>query len=128
MSGQGGIAVLVSGSQVFLAVFSSLGGRTGETSGQSRLAGVGLWALGAIGTAGCMFAHRFLVRHPDYTRVIAPVLERLEGRSLDAHGKRKGLERSRNVFKKNWALELAVAYVFVVTLVRFPTPTDGLGY
>lgn len=113
MSGQGGIAVLVSGAQVFLAIFSALGsGGAGETAGQSRMAGVGLWALGAVGAAGCMAAHRYLVRHPDYDRIMEPLFLR-----RDADERKNGSEVTKKVFRKNISLELAVAWVFVVTLV-----------
>lgn len=124
MSGQGGIAVLVSGAQVFLAIFSALGTGGGETAGQSRMAGVGLWALGAIGAGVCMAAHRFLVRHPEYEKVMEPLYIRQDGNE-----RKNGSEISRKVFKKNILLEIAVAWVFVVTLVCNPSShnsVDGL--
>ena len=118
MSGQGGIAVLVSGTQVFLAIFSALGAKapSDETQSQSTLAGVGLWALGGVGTVGCIYAHRYLMRHPDYASVLAPLLSRRE-EAGNSETKRKDREVLKRVFKRNLLLEIAVAWVFVVTLV-----------
>jgi equilibrative nucleoside transporter 1/2/3 len=125
MSGQGGIAVLVSFVQVFLAVFSALGTKSapedGEsipvgTQAQSTLAGVGLWALGAIGTVACMSAHRYLAQHPDYLAVLAPIIHRSEETETET-SKRKGREILSRVFRKNARLEFSVGWVFVVTLV-----------
>jgi equilibrative nucleoside transporter 1/2/3 len=114
MSGQGGIAVLVSGAQVFLAMFSALGSRggLGETAGQSKMAGVGLWAIGALGSGVCLGAQRYLETHVDYERIIEPLYIR-----RDADERKGGMEVIKTVFKKNLLLEIAVAWVFVVTLV-----------
>ncbi|WVQ98536.1 hypothetical protein IAU59_005662 [Kwoniella sp. CBS 9459] len=86
MSGQGGIAVLVSGVQWLLAILSATtssegrrpgnGSEDGSAQSASTLAGVGLWALGSAGTLLCVFAHRYLVLHPGYQAVIASVLNR----------------------------------------------------
>lgn len=125
MSGQGGIAVLVSFVQVFLAVFSALGTKSTPRDGdsipvgtqdQSTLAGVGLWALGAVGTLACMSAHRYLTQHPDYFTVLAPIIHRREEGESETT-KRKDREVLFRVFKKNAKLEFSVAWVFIVTLV-----------
>ena len=123
MSGQGGIAVLVSLAQVILAIISALhpSGVDGDVDdgGQSTLAGVGLWALGALGAFGCMIAHRRLMTNPNYSIIVGPVLARADqGRGMEGEDRmpaQKGL--SRSVFRKNRMLEAAVAWVFVVTLV-----------
>lgn len=85
MSGQGGVAVLISFAQVTLAVIGALGelpstpgsgGGTGGGTGAgaeggkpSTLAAVGLWALGSLGIGLCMLAFRFLRNHPTYTLI-----------------------------------------------------------
>lgn len=108
MSGQGGIAVLVSGVQVALAFISALsqGGTTPEKDGpQAIVSGLGLWALAAAGAVGCLAAHK-AIRVDAIPRESAPAMK---------------------VFRKNWVLELAVAWVFVVTLVgrQMATLTSG---
>jgi len=122
MSGQGGIAVLVSGTQVTLAIISALNA-TGinegvENGSQSTLAGVGLWSLAAIGALGCMLAHRYLMLHPDYSLVLAPAYARRD-HMVDDSDASKEFEMSvtRRVLRQNWMLESAVAWVFIVTLV-----------
>jgi len=128
MSGQGGIAVLVSGVQILLAVLSAVhpppsGGasKTGDidTGRQSTIAGVGLWALGSIGAFGCLLAHRYLILHPDYHLVLSPLKARgnqEEGDEIVTRTRSDGV--TRRVFMKNIELEMAVAWVFVVCLVR----------
>ena len=115
MSGQGGIAVLVSGAQVIMALITTLSS-SDKASTQSVPAALGLWAMSSAGAYGCMAAHRYLVRHPDYAFVVAPVLARRD--QADTHPKgflNDGI--SKAVFKKNLKLEAAVAIVFIVTLV-----------
>lgn len=108
MSGQGGIAVLVSGTQLVLAIIDA--GRTSSPdSSPSSLAAVGLWALAAAGTVICLAALKHLTEHPDYAAVLAPLFQREE-----VSGKR-GV--TRKVFRRNIKIEFAVAFVFVVTLV-----------
>lgn len=105
MSGQGGIAVLVSGVQVVLAFISALsqGGTTPEKDGpQAVVSGLGLWALAAAGAVACLAAHQ-AIRVDAIPRESAPAMK---------------------VFRKNWILELAVAWVFVVTLVRIHRKLD----
>ena len=122
MSGQGGIAVLVSLVQVILAVISSLHSTNSdvraEHGSQTRLAGVGIWALGAVGTMVCLSAHQYLVRHPDYSSILRPFYARLDT-AEETIGRSMNIQSSVTVkvLKKNWQLEFAVAWVFVVTLV-----------
>jgi equilibrative nucleoside transporter 1/2/3 len=108
MSGQGGIAVLVSGTQLILAAVDA--GRTSTPdNAPSALAAEGLWALAAAGVVICVAALKHLTEHPDYAAVLAPLFQREE-----VTGKR-GV--TRKVFTKNIRIETAVAFVFVVTLV-----------
>ncbi len=121
MSGQGGIAVLVSGTQIILAIISTVR-PTGiddgvEQGGQSTLASVGLWALCAAGAFGCMIAHRRLVSHPNYSIVLAPVFARRDHVDMAGEGREAGMGVTKRVLRKNWMLESAVAWVFIVTLV-----------
>ncbi|WWC69661.1 uncharacterized protein I206_103604 [Kwoniella pini CBS 10737] len=126
MSGQGGIAVLVSLVQLFLAIIAAgskngpVEGDNGETKA-STLAGVGLWALGSAGTIGCLFAHRFLMRHSQYSLITS---SSSSTRTSEDQEEKKGL--TRKVFKKNLVLMIAVAWVFVVTLSIFPPVTTTI--
>lgn len=113
MSGQGGIAVLVSGVQLALAVLDA--GHSDKHERPSSLAAQGLWGLAAAGTVICLAALKHLTEHPDYAAVLAPLVQREE-----VSGKR---EVTRKVLRKNLRVEFAVAFVFVVTLVS--TVTDG---
>ena len=116
MSGQVGIAVLVSGAQMILAVISAIRSTSvGGDTEQSTLAGVGLWALGSAGAFACMIAHQYLFRHPEYSIVLAPILSRANIDSDDEEQHVRGV--TTRVFWQNIQLEAAVAWVFVVTLV-----------
>jgi equilibrative nucleoside transporter 1/2/3 len=126
MSGQGGIAVLVSFAQVILAVLGAMR-RSAPQSGtnasvQSTLAGVGLWAISAVGAAGCIYAHTVLKAHVEYPNVLAPVIARgaesARAGGMGAPGGDVKQGVTGRVFRKNKELEMAVAWVFVVTLVR----------
>jgi equilibrative nucleoside transporter 1/2/3 len=123
MSGQGGIAVIVSGAQVILAIISALqtspsGHENGGEGGESKVAGVGLWAIAAVGAFGCMLAHRFLIRHEGYGRALGPVIHRQE----DRDGGKVERRKTMRLLTANWEVNLAVAWVFVVTLVSLASP------
>ncbi|WWC61367.1 uncharacterized protein I303_103948 [Kwoniella dejecticola CBS 10117] len=124
MSGQGGIAVLVSSVQLLLAIIAAgskhipVEGDNGETKA-STLAGVGLWTLGSVGTIACLIAHRFLMRHSQYSIITTSNMN-----SGDDQEEKKGL--TKKVFKKNLLLMIAVAWVFVVTLSIFPPVTTTI--
>lgn len=125
MSGQGGIAVIVSATQVLLALIFSFGpsapaeGLPNEpdedVATQSTLAGAGLWAIASLGAAGCYFALKTLERHREYEKVMAPFETRLADGAVG-----EGEHLTREVLRKNWVLEFSVAWVFVITLVRRP--------
>ncbi|KAK4687129.1 hypothetical protein P7C73_g2984, partial [Tremellales sp. Uapishka_1] len=117
MSGQGGIAVLISSIQVVLAIIAS-----GKTEQQSVVAGVGLWAAATLGAFACLIAHRYLMTHPDYRIVLAPLEARENGVGDDGTADNV----ARKVFWANIEVEAAVAWVFIVTLVGLyvQTTTD----
>lgn len=119
MSGQGGIAVLVSGVQFVLAFVSAIAksdnGQGDEGEEASKLAGVGLWAACSLGVVGCFMASRYLKRHPKYLDVVAPKFATSELNGVEGNKRESGT--TRKLFKKNWELNLAVAWVFIVTLV-----------
>lgn len=86
MSGQGGVAVLISLAQVSLAIIGALSEikpvpssvvasemtrirNKGEGAKPSTLAAIGLWALGSIGVGLCILALRYLQNHPTYDRI-----------------------------------------------------------
>lgn len=128
LSGQGGIAVLISLVQVILAIASALGstsqqGSDDETAAEapSMIAGVGLWALGTVGAGLCWVAFNFLAAHPAYDR-IATVVKRHEEDGVvgSGSGKEGNWDRSVKVVGKNKLLYLAVALDFAITLVRPP--------
>lgn len=125
MSGQGGIAVLVSGVQFVLAFVSAIAksdnGQGDEGKEASKLAGVGLWAACSLGVVGCFMASRCLKRHPKYLDVVAPKFATSELNGVEGNKRESGT--TRKLFKKNWELNLAVAWVFVVTLVSWPYQT-----
>ena len=116
LSGQGGVAVLISLVQVVLAVVGALGSdQEADDEEPSMLAGVGLWGLGSAGAGLCWLAYRFLVSHPAYERVVG-VSMRIE--RLGHEGVKKGnWDRTVGVLDKNKLLYLAVALDFAVTLV-----------
>ncbi|OCF38777.1 hypothetical protein I317_07433 [Kwoniella heveanensis CBS 569] len=142
MSGQGGIAVLVSGIQWLLAVLSAStptakhpSDDPADAASASTLAGVGLWALGSAGTLLCVVAHRYLIVHPGYQAVMSSVINRQAeetagiGADVVAAATSKngrGSSLTKKVFMKNLLLETAVAWVFVVTLSVFPPVTTTI--
>lgn len=111
MSGQGGVACIVSLAQVFLAMAESKNAGIPENGHGSTKAAQALWFIGAIGTIACIAALRYLVSHPDYVIVLAPLAQREV--SVDVTSK----DMTKRVFAKNITLEFAVAFVFTVTLV-----------
>ncbi|WVW83384.1 hypothetical protein I302_105403 [Kwoniella bestiolae CBS 10118] len=124
MSGQGGIAVLVSLVQLVLAVIATQNKKEEEGSKASTMAGVGLWAAGSIGMMGCLVAHRFLMDHPEYTSIINSTSTRSSDNEDVQREEKKGL--TMKVFKKNSVLMVAVAWVFIVTLSIFPPITTTI--
>lgn len=116
MSGQGGIAVLVSATQLVIAAVTALngsGGGQGEEGKPSARAGIVLWMLASVGALGCRLALKHVMAQPGYLDVMAQVGQRQEE---GARGEGEKV-RTRTVLRKNAKLEVAVAWVFTVTLV-----------
>jgi hypothetical protein len=123
LSGQGGVAVLISLVQVILAVIGALGGsQPAGDEKPSMLAGVGLWGLGSIAAGLCWLAFRFLTTHPAYERVVGS--GRIDAVAFEG-GKKGNWDRSLVVMRKNKLLYLAVALDFAVTLVSRLEHTCG---
>lgn len=112
MSGQGGIAVLVSATQLILAAIGALNGSSGGGKPSSSI-GELLWVLAGLGAIGCQFALGHLAARPECREVMMQVERRREEGSRGEGGK----GRTKSILKKNARLELAVAWVFTVTLV-----------
>jgi equilibrative nucleoside transporter 1/2/3 len=108
MSGQGGIAVLVSGIQLILAALGTLkGSGQGEEGKPSVMIGILLWILAGLGGIGCRIALRYISGREEYGVMLG---KRDDGVRAD-----KGV--TGVILRKNIRLELAVAWVFTVTLV-----------
>lgn len=136
MSGQAAVAVAVSGVQVVSAAVSVWGKpRTFQGDGtaeeRSAFAFFTLSTLFLVVSAG---AHTWLVRMPVYERIAAPLeRQKMKTIGMDAHEDERlglistghgnsfahGRANALRVAKLNISYEVAVAYVFVVTLVRF---------
>lgn len=121
ISGQGGIAVLVSAVQLILAVVGAAHKQASSKQGDpSLLAGVGLWGLGTFGAIACIWALERLKSERGHSEVVAQMTRRMtempHASTTDAAEK----IRTRSVLKKNIWLNIAVAWVFTVTLVSEP--------
>lgn len=134
MSGQAAVGVVVSGVQVLSAAASIHGARIAAANAEPYDAGAaearsaflffGLSTIFLIATIG---AHAWLVRMPAYQLVVAPFEQaKLQGQHRgagmlgSAGGDDAASEKGRilRVAKTNVLYEVAVAYVFLVTLVR----------
>jgi len=137
MSGQAAVAVAVSGVQVISAAASVWGKpRTfrGDGTAEERSAFT-FFALSTLFLVFSAGAHAWMLRMPIYEHVVAP-LERQQKKimNVDAnederlglvstdHENSFALEKANalRIAKLNISYEVAVAYVFMVTLVRFP--------
>jgi len=150
MSGQGGIAVLISLVQVYLAAVAAYTSKEpesdtpldGKADKATIIAGMGLWLMGTLSLGGCIYAHRRIGRQRSFERAIDvdaagqyeeigqtdPIAddEQLEDdpmakSALSVRDTRQ--RRTMDVFRKNLLLEFSVAWVFVVTLAVFPPVT-----
>lgn len=113
MSGQGGIAVLVAGTQLVIALGTLKHSSSDTDAAPSRIAGTALWLLGSLAMLGCFYCLKVLERKPELHAILDQA--HLEGPESTSHG---GLRITKRVAKKNWRLNFAVAWVFVVCLVR----------
>lgn len=110
MSGQGGIAVLVSLVQVVLAVIQTTANRTpGKEVISSNFIAEGLYIIGALNALLGLACLRYLVTLPDFSKV-SSARERRQTLATDK-------DMLKRVFLKNYAVEFAVSFVFIVTLV-----------
>lgn len=137
MSGQAAVAVAVSGVQVMSAVASVWGQNNesvasyvsdGEAEEKSAMIFFALSTVFLIVSAG---AHGWLVSMPAYKAVAGPLEPHKALRESGDSEERQGLVsrgpssqsaengRIMRIAKANFVYEIAVAYVFVVTLVRF---------
>ena len=136
MSGQAAVAVAVSGVQVASAAASVWGKpRTfqGDGTAEERSAFT-FFALSTLFLVVSAGAHTWMVRMPVYEHIAAP-LERQKNKTIgvDAHEDERlglistghgnsfahGKANALRIAKLNISYEVAVAYVFMVTLVRF---------
>lgn len=142
MSGQAAVAVIVSGVQVISSAASVWGeapeGYDAEavTDGKAEAAAAfkffGLSTVFMLGTVG---AYVWLRGMPAYKKAVEPMESRARfGRGEDRDEETEGLVGGRRgtkknddkaqivrVAKANWLAEAAVAWVFIVTLVRTPS-------
>jgi equilibrative nucleoside transporter 1/2/3 len=136
MSGQAAVAVAVSSVQVISAA-AFLWGKTKESieanlkdgSAEEKSAFT-FFALSTVFLVASAVAHGWLVRMPIYKTIIAPLEQHKTIRETGSPHERQALtsvgrsefsdEKNRitRVAKANITYEIAVAYVFVVTLVR----------
>jgi solute carrier family 29 (equilibrative nucleoside transporter), member 1/2/3 len=130
MTGQAVVAVLISGIQLLSASASVHSSSTvindGSAEERSAFAFFGLSTLFLLATVA---AHAWLVRLPVYKTVVVPFEQHSKllvdathrrERSRSFSGEQLELQSSRfsRIFKVNATYNFAVAYVFVVTLVR----------
>jgi len=148
MSGQAAVAVVVSGVQVLSAVASIWGQSQGTTvtvadkgdgKAEEKSAFV-FFFLSTVFLMASVGAHAWLVKLPAYKAVIVPfdqpkVLGSLALADTTPEGQESFLSRGRGrdekgrilrVARANLVYEIAVAYVFVVTLSVFPPITASI--
>jgi equilibrative nucleoside transporter 1/2/3 len=136
MSGQAAVAVVVSGVQV-LSAAAFLWKQSGEsvasfdialTSAEERSAST-FFAFSTLFLILCTAAHAWLVRLPIYKRVAAPLEQYKSIRDSTSAGRNDSSDESASILrlaKANVTYEVAVAYVFVVTIVSDISSTCGL--
>ncbi|KAJ9114883.1 hypothetical protein QFC20_001255 [Naganishia adeliensis] len=151
MSGQGGIAVLISAVQVYIAamgVFTSDDSEPKDPSDGSPTtaelaAGMGLWMAAIVPTAICILTTRRLFPRDASSGHHRPNLsfeqtpddgefydtERRFSAEEDEDSRRgstNGFNRSWAIMKRNKVINFSVAYVFIVTLAVFPSITTSI--
>jgi equilibrative nucleoside transporter 1/2/3 len=143
MSGQGGIAVLISAVQVYIAIMGVYSSDSkqdpkespdGSPTTAELAAGMGLWMAAVVPIAICIMTTRRLFPRESATTEHRPKLSfevaRDEGEFYDTErrfsaeededsrrGSTNGFNRSWAVLKRNKIINFSVAYVFIVTLV-----------
>lgn len=152
MSGQGGIAVLISAVQVYIAamgVFASSDDTEpkdpsgGSPSTAELASGMGLWMAALIPIGICIITTRRLFPRTSpstgssqYPKLSFERTASGDGEFYDTErrfsaeedeesrrGSLSGFERSWGILKRNRVINFSVAYVFIVTLVR-PRPVQ----
>ena len=134
MSGQAAVGVAMSAVQVISILLSISGGEppTPTTTSRGRTTEeksvCAFFTLSACFLAASIFAHRILMRTPQYKVLVAP-LDSGALTTSEAMGERQALltvpgheiakDRIFRVIKANMNYEIAVAYVGVVSLVGF---------
>ncbi|KAH9894388.1 nucleoside transporter-domain-containing protein [Cubamyces lactineus] len=150
MSGQAAVAVAISGVQVMSAAASVRGADPGTTTLSSEPEEQSAFVFFGLSTAFlvvCAAVHMWLVKLPEYKAVVSQASGRDQLRlqedsalladpndDADEHIHHKGDEKYHvvRIAKTNMIFNVAVAYVFVVTLAVFPpitisvTPTNPL--
>lgn len=121
MSGQGGIAVLISAAQLLLALVGSASKKRKDDVGPTVttadiITGACLWLMAAAASVGCLLASKSVSQPPVKA---AAVEEQEELLDTDAEEAIKPVFESGNlqILKRNWLVNLSVFGVFLVTLV-----------
>ncbi|PFH52589.1 hypothetical protein AMATHDRAFT_139820 [Amanita thiersii Skay4041] len=138
-SGQAAVAVAVSGVQVFSAAASlwgipreAIATYVSDGTAEAKSAFI-FFAFSTVFLVVCAAVHRWLVATPVYQRIARP-LEQFdstnpeESSGLVAHETKKMRVTSRigAIVKANMIYEIAVSYVFIVTLSVFPPITASI--
>ncbi|KAJ9120742.1 hypothetical protein QFC22_002673 [Naganishia vaughanmartiniae] len=153
MSGQGGIAVLISAVQVYIAIMGVYTSDSKQDPNESPdgspttselAAGMGLWMAAVVPIAICIITTRRLFPRESSTFVeerpkLSFEVARDDGEFYDTErrfsaeededsrrGSTSGFNRSWAVLKRNKVINFSVAYVFIVTLSVFPSVTTTI--
>jgi len=139
MSGQAAVAVVVSGVQVLSAAMFLWGeSRESRTfdirivAAEERSAST-FFALSTLFLLLCAAAHGWLARLPTYRIIAAPLEQhkapRVENQSLASTRRPEVSDEKARILqlaKANIAYEMAIAYVFVITIAVFPSITNSI--
>lgn len=147
MAGQAAVAVAVSGVQVMSAAASTWGKPStfvSDGSAEERSAFI-FFTLSTLFLVASAAAHNWLINMPSYKAIAAPLeyqatkphhttLDSITAQPLVSRGRSEADDDRRQairVAKANIMYEVAVAYVFLITLVStpsFPSPADRRKY
>ncbi|KZT62152.1 hypothetical protein CALCODRAFT_426720 [Calocera cornea HHB12733] len=143
MSGQAAIGVLVSLVQL-ISAWLSLAGSGSTPAGAARSA-FGFFGVGVIFLIGCLFSHGWLTSLRVYARAMEPWMNGTVGNNTPAlqgeegettigesvestvtMGQKRDVRTLWKVARKNLTYNLAVGYVFIITLAVFPPITTSI--
>ncbi|KZO89775.1 hypothetical protein CALVIDRAFT_543304 [Calocera viscosa TUFC12733] len=143
MSGQAAIGVLVSLVQLTSA-WLSVAGSGASPAGAARSA-FGFFGVGVVFLIGCLFSHGWLTSLRVYARAMEPWVNGTVGSSTPALqgeegettigesvertvtlGQKRDVRTLWKVARKNLTYNLAVGYVFIITLAVFPPITTSI--